>query len=76
MEVLKFYTKPDCPLCNEVRDVLDLAGMDWDEINILDHPDLFSRYRHDIPVIESSKGTWFYRERNTVPLAGWLEMNA
>jgi len=75
METLKFFTKPDCPLCDKTREILDEAGADWEEINILENPELWSRYRNEIPVIQSSHGAWFYRNRNTTPLIQWLETN-
>ncbi len=73
MEILKFFTKPDCPLCDETREILDEAGADWEETNILENPELWERYRNDIPVIQSMKGSWFYRNRDATPLTKWLE---
>ncbi len=76
MEILKFYTKPDCPLCDEAREMLDESGADWKEINIFESPDLWSRYRAEIPVIESGRGLWFYRNRDAMPLVRWLQTHA
>lgn len=73
MELLKLYMKPKCPLCDEVRQVLDECGAEWQEINIEDQPELWLRYRVEIPVVQSAKGSWFYRDRKTRPLEEWLQ---
>lgn len=73
MPVLKFYTKPDCSLCNDVRDILNESGAEWEEVNILENLDLWTRYRDEIPVVQSSNQIWFYRERDTISLTHWLE---
>ena len=72
METLKFYTRPNCPLCNEARDILEESDMDWEEINILDDPGLRGLYQNEIPVIHGSRGEWRYRDRDTMPLDRWL----
>ena len=73
MAILKFYTKPDCPLCDEVRDLLNESGVDWEEINILESADLRVRFRNEIPVLQSGEKTWFYRNHDNVPLTRWLQ---
>lgn len=72
METLKFYTKPDCPLCDEVREILEQTDVDWQEINILADPMLRQRFQHEIPVLESGQAVWLYRDRERVPLVRWV----
>ena len=76
MQVVIFYTKPDCPLCDEVRQILETSDTDWREVNILSEPNLWRQYRHEIPVIQSGNQTWFYRNHATVPLSDWLHDQA
>ena len=48
------YTKPGCHLCDEAKDEIELsgsAGFDLVEINIANDPDLYERYKNDIPVV-------------------------
>ncbi len=73
MEVLSFYTKPNCHLCNQVREELDDIGVAWEEVNILEDTDLWLRYRYEIPIVRSIKGIWLYRDRVRVPLIKWLQ---
>ena len=52
---IKFYTKPKCSLCDEVRLFLaqlkEAYALSVEEINILDDPDLYERYKYEIPVL-------------------------
>jgi glutaredoxin len=52
---IKFYTKPKCSLCDEVRLFLNRLKKDFPmeikEVNILDDPDLYERYKYEIPVL-------------------------
>jgi glutaredoxin len=51
------YTKPGCHLCDEALALLLSLGDEMDkelsitEVNILEDPTLYTRYRHAIPVI-------------------------
>lgn len=53
--VVTLYTKAGCPLCDEVRDLLEdlLAEHPFElhEVDIRRDPQLFERYRYRIPVI-------------------------
>ena len=57
MRRITLYTKPGCHLCDEALDLLLTLGdelddkLDIKEINILQGPELYARYRHTIPVI-------------------------
>ncbi len=46
--------KPDCPLCDEARAVIERVaadtGVGWQERSILDDPQLRRRYAEQIPV--------------------------
>jgi glutaredoxin len=54
---LQFYTKPDCPLCDEAKRVLQSIGAKTsfiavEEIDITKNLGLFTKYKHLIPVLE------------------------
>ena len=54
---LQFYTKPDCPLCDEAKVVLQSIGAKTsfvviEEIDITKNMGLFTKYKHLIPVLE------------------------
>ena len=54
---LQFYTKPDCPLCDDAKSVLQRIGAKTsfiaiEEIDITKDLGLFTRYKHLIPVLE------------------------
>ena len=54
---LQFYTKPDCPLCDEVKEVLQRVRVKTsfvaiEEIDITKNLALFTKYKHLIPVLE------------------------
>ncbi len=47
--------KPGCHLCEDARAVIQRVaedvGASWEELSILDHPDLAERYWESIPVV-------------------------
>jgi hypothetical protein len=53
--IIEIFSKPDCHLCDEVK--LEIAKMeslfalDIREINIMEHADLYEKYKLEIPVI-------------------------
>lgn len=54
---LQFYTKPDCPLCDEAKVVLQsieaqASFITVEEIDITKNLGLFTKYKHLIPVLE------------------------
>ncbi|MBI2934442.1 MAG: glutaredoxin family protein [Chloroflexi bacterium] len=50
-----FYTRPNCPLCDDARDVLVELAKEFllkvTEVNILSDPAIYERYKYQIPVI-------------------------
>lgn len=52
---IKFYTKPDCPLCRQALALLDELSdhqpLDVQTINILTDSALYDQYRDRIPVL-------------------------
>ena len=52
---VRLFTKPKCSLCDEVRILLSRlrkeTPLDIEEVNILDDPNLFERYKYEIPVL-------------------------
>ena len=57
---LTFYSKPNCPLCDEARDMLDDLKRDFNlsvtEVNILSDPAIYEKYKYFIPVLELETG--------------------
>ena len=53
--LIKFYTKPKCSLCDEVRTLLKQLKKEYpfdaEEVNILDDSNLYERYKYEIPVL-------------------------
>lgn len=49
------YGKPGCPLCDDVRELLDEVAVDFvftlEVRNILEDDALFARYRYRVPVV-------------------------
>lgn len=62
---IKFYTKPKCPLCDKARTLLNGLMKEYhlnvEEVNILDNPILYGRYKYEIPVL-LSPGVFQLRE--------------
>ncbi|MCW2766844.1 MAG: glutaredoxin 2 [Nocardioides sp.] len=48
------YSRPGCHLCDDARVVIERVcadlGVEYDEISIIDDPDLFARFGEEIPV--------------------------
>jgi glutaredoxin len=61
MRRITLYTKPGCQLCDEALDLLLCLGNAMeekpiiDEVNILEAPELYARYRNTVPVIAVDK---------------------
>ena len=57
---LTFYSKPNCPLCDEARDVLEDLNREFalvvTEVNILSNPAIYEKYKYLIPVLELENG--------------------
>ncbi|MDO8636050.1 MAG: glutaredoxin family protein [Dehalococcoidia bacterium] len=57
---LTFYSKPNCPLCDEARDMLEDVNQEFalvvTEINILRSPAIYEKYKYIIPVLELENG--------------------
>ena len=54
---LQFYTKPDCPLCDEAKIALQeisakTSYIAVEEIDITENMGIFTKYKHLIPVLE------------------------
>jgi len=48
---LTIYSKKDCHLCEEAKSVLAKYPVEIEEIDIETDPQLFEKYRYEIPVI-------------------------
>ena len=49
------YSKPGCHLCEEMKEEMNRAACaelyELEEVDIEDDPDLFTKYRYEIPVL-------------------------
>ncbi len=56
LPVITFYTKPDCPLCEDALDEVKLARREFpftlEIVNILSTIALYEEFRHNIPVVQ------------------------
>lgn len=52
---LKFYTRPDCPLCNKAEALLAEGGFAraYEKVNIESDLELLERYGDKIPVLHN-----------------------
>lgn len=59
--VIDFFTKPDCPLCEDALSLLEVAGRHWPvevrQVNILTDKALYELYWNRIPVLEFDDGS-------------------
>ena len=57
---LTFYSKPNCPLCDDARDMLENLNREFTlavtEVNILRDPAIYEKYKYLIPVLELETG--------------------
>ena len=57
---LTFYSKPNCPLCDEARDMLEDLNREFalvvTEVNIFGNPAIYEKYKYLIPVLELENG--------------------
>jgi glutaredoxin len=55
MPEIIIYSKPDCCLCEEVKEQLkkmqELHAFAWREVNILEDPSAYQRFKEEIPVV-------------------------
>lgn len=53
---ITFYTKPNCPLCEEAEELLeelkDLFGFSIFKVNIIKNMSTYEKYKNQIPVID------------------------
>lgn len=59
--VIQFFTKPGCPLCEDVSNLLEVAGHHWPlevrSVSILTARALHDLYWNRIPVLEFADGS-------------------
>lgn len=48
---IEVYSKPDCHLCDEVKDLLIRHGFEFQEIDITSNHRIFERFKYQIPVV-------------------------
>lgn len=62
--MLKLYTRPDCPLCEEAKLMLQLVRedfpIDFTEVNIEEDEGLHEKYMLMIPVLEQENKILIY----------------
>ena len=52
--MLILYGTEGCHLCHDAQEVLKRAGVSWQDVDIVDHDDLLSRYETRIPVLSQA----------------------
>lgn len=55
--MIVLYTKPNCELCDHLKDALRQRRVPFDERNIASRIDLFEAYKLRVPVIVGPDGT-------------------
>lgn len=54
------YTKSDCPGCFATKRTLDKAGVEYDEINLEEHPELLAQFKRQgkmqAPIVQTKDG--------------------
>jgi glutaredoxin len=72
---ITIYSKPDCHLCDLAKEVIERcrskADFTLEMIDVSQNPELFERYRNDIPVIlldGKEIARHFVRERKLLEL--------
>lgn len=68
MRTVTLYTKPNCPLCDNALEQIELAqtqaAFAFEQMNILSDLAPYERYKHDIPVV-CLDGVEIFRHRLT-----------
>jgi glutaredoxin len=63
---ITLFTKPNCHLCDEALEEIELAReeirFELALVNILNDPATYERYKHDIPVVQLN-GVEIFRHR-------------
>lgn len=49
---LVLFVRPDCGLCEEARESLRCAGVEWSEVDITKDEEAYLAYWADVPVLE------------------------
>lgn len=53
--ILEIYSKENCQLCDELKEVVEKVNKDINfqikEIDITKDPEIFEKYKYDIPVV-------------------------
>ena len=66
MLTITLFTKPNCHLCDEALEEIELAREEIRFklvlVNILNDPETYERYKHDIPVVHLN-GVEIFRHR-------------
>ncbi|WP_152655189.1 glutaredoxin family protein [Oceanobacillus sp. CFH 90083] len=73
--VIRFYTKKNCPLCEEAKELLELLNTDHipvEEIDIYQSDTLLEKYQLIIPVIAYKENEVYGNEINTEKISGLL----
>ncbi|WP_181349641.1 glutaredoxin family protein [Thalassobacillus sp. CUG 92003] len=66
MEEVMLYTKQHCPLCDEVKEMLETVQMDapflLKEKDIYEDEALLEKYQLEIPVVMIGNEAWNYQQ--------------
>lgn len=57
--LVEIYSKENCSLCDKAKEIIKKVSLDTDfdfvEIDITKNPEIFEKYKYDIPVIHINK---------------------
>ena len=77
---LQLFTKPDCPLCDKAKVVLEKIAMnssiEVEEVDITTSIGLFAKYKNIIPVLEMDGRRLFVHQINASTLKRKLAWRA
>jgi glutaredoxin len=76
IRTVTLYTRPGCHLCEDAADLLEQLATRLDltivEVNILEDPNLYERYRFSIPVVAIGDGPTLTAPIREDELLRWL----
>lgn len=62
------YTRENCCLCDEAKQVLEMYGLEPQLVDIDQHPDKLAEYNECVPVVEINGKVYFRGKVNEVLL--------
>lgn len=73
---VELLTRPDCPLCDEMKSLIDRVATEldvaWTPVDITEDPVLTERYGNDIPVLLIDGVVWLQHRTSEAELRSRL----